>query len=162
MHAKYGAGHQTQRQLASERLNLYRAKLAKSHRRRTEVSARAAILRAIHGKRAHIKSDFAKIANRRAGAGLRRAQNLQYLRQSGIRPVGVRYMTYTSRARITIRKPTGVIKHFRAEISPGGYYKRSAWGSSRQHHFKKTVMRRQKRFREVKRWRHRGNRYTAR
>jgi len=164
MHAKYGVGHQTGAQLMAERRNLQKARLGRAHsyRKRGNRTIRSLLIKQVLGKRLRSSNRLIQAEHRRGQANLVRAQHLHYLQVSGKHPIGVRYIHGRKNPKQIIRKPTGMPKKFRSEIAPGGYLKRTKWGSARQHHYKSHMVQRHKRFREVKKWRHRGNKYTAR
>jgi hypothetical protein len=148
MHKKYPSGSQTARQLAAERANLKAARLARGQSRSTGSAS-------YHAMRVTTMKS-------RGTMGAQRAYKMQDIMRFKKRPLGVRYLKY--KAKTPLRKPriTGIKKKFIARKSSARYLGGSAWGASRTHKFRKRLVSRQHRFKQIKRWKHHGNRYTPR
>jgi hypothetical protein len=148
LHKKYPSGQQSSAQLAAERANLQRARMAKGQFRHTT----AALYRGL--RKSSLKS--------RESAASVRLFNMRDIAPSRARALGVRYMRYKARA--TPPKPTirGIPKRFVAHVGPGHYMGRTRWGSARTHRFRARLFKRSRRARQVKRWKNRGHRYTPR
>ena len=148
LHKKYPTGSQTAAQLAAERANLQKARLARGQSRHTKSAT-------YHGLRtSSMKS--------RGTSGVIKMYNMRDIALLKHRTLGVRYMGYKKMARQKKPSITGKFHKFRSEVSPGRYYGRTAWGAARKHGFKKRLYKRAHRFKGVKRWKQHGNRYTPR
>jgi hypothetical protein len=77
-------------------------------------------------------------------------------------PLGVRYMRYKSTAYPRKVPLTGVNKKFVSRMSSSRYMGRTSWVGAKEHHFKKRLTKRQHRFKQIKKWRLRGKRFTPR
>jgi hypothetical protein len=148
MHKKYPSHSQTPSQLASERANLQKARMARGQFRHTK----SAQFRGI--RKSTLKS--------RESSAASRLFNMRDLSPLRARALGVRYMRYRSKARIPKPMIRGVPRKFRKNISPSSYMGRTHWGASRKHTMRKRLFKRSFRSKQIKRWRYRGHRYTPR
>ena len=149
LHKKYPAGSQSAAQLAAERANLALARAKKGEVRHTGSTP---------------YKGFVKSSQKsRATAAVVKMYNMREIQLQKQRTVGVRYMSYHKK--VHLKKPTitGKNKKFIGEISPGHFYKRTAWGkATHSSGFKKRLTKRAHRFKGVKKWRRHGHTYTAR
>lgn len=148
LHRKYKSGSQTAAQLAAERANLAKARLARGQMRHTKSAT-------YHGLR---KSTMKS----RGTSAVTRIYNMRDINFIKNRTIGVRYMTFHQKVRLKKPTITGKYKKFRAEISPGRYYGRTGWGSARKPSFKKRLTKRAHRFHGVKKWKRHGRTFTPR
>jgi hypothetical protein len=148
MHKRYPAGQQTAAQLVAERANLKKARAARGLMHHTN-SAR------YHGLRRSTEKS-------RAGAASARSYYMRDIRLNKPKPLGARYLSYKSKVRFKRPRITGIPKHFIHRVGPGGYMRRTSWGASRSHSFRKRLTKRSRRFRQQSRWKQRGKRFTPR
>jgi hypothetical protein len=148
MHKRYPAGQQTAAQLKAQRENLKKARAARGLVHHTNSTR-------YHGLRRSSAKSRASSASARMYYG-------RDLRLNKPRPLGSRYMTFRSTVRFKRPRINGINKRFRSRVSPGGYYKRTGWGASRGHGFRKRLVKRSRRFRQQSHWKQRGKRYTPR
>lgn len=148
MHKKYPTGSQTASQLRAERSNLIKARLARGQARNTG-SARYHALR---------------ISNMRSRgtAGAERVYRMRDINNFKKRPLGSRIVRYRSTASLKKPRITGISKKFVGRLSSGRYLGRTQWGSARTHKFRKHLIVRQHRFKQIKKWKQRGKRFTPR
>ena len=143
----------TAAQLAADRSNLAKARAAKGQR----------------GKHRHFRllgyPQTIVHKHKPIAIGAARARSVtrnDYLRPFGKRVLGTRLISYRRKVKLTVRRPTGVVKKFQREIAPGSYYKRTGWCAARKHRMKKNVHSRRPRFQRLGKWRMRRKRYTPR
>jgi hypothetical protein len=148
LHKKYPTGSQTPSQLAAERANLQKARMARGQFRHTK----SAWYRGI--RKSTLKS--------RESAAAVRVFNLRDIQQMRARALGVRYMRYKSKAKIPKPMIRGIPKKFVKNVGPAAYMGRTRWSASRKHKMRKRLFKREHRFHGVKRWKYRGKRFTPR
>jgi len=148
MHAKHPSGQQTAAQLAAERANLTKARMARGEFRRTKSATYHAFAKST------MKSRGDAARNR-----LYRMSEIASIKQHAR---GVRWIGYHKK--VTLKKPSvsGKFKKFRGELAPGRFYERTAWGKATRPAFKKRSKIRSKRFTHVKHWKRHGRFYTPR
>lgn len=139
MHAKYGAGHLTQRMLLADKRNLRRGRMMKGHARSR-----------LH--RVSLKT--------RGNAAAKKAGSVTLVRSRA--PLGIRKVTFRQTAKLTVRQPTGRFKKFSKRISPAAYGERTSWRRARSHHIKKVLRPRKVRKKHLSHFRYRGGRITPR
>jgi len=148
MHAKHPSGMQTAAQLAAERANLAKARMARGQFRHTT----AATFHSLHKSTVKSRGDAAR-------ARLYRMTEIASVKNH-VR--GSRWLAYHKRA--TIKKPSisGKFRKFRGSISPGRYGQRTSWGTSTKPRHTQRLRIRSKRFTHVKHWKNHGKRFTPR
>jgi len=148
MHSKHPAGSQTAAQLAAERANLAKARMAKGNFRHTSSATYHALTKST------IKS--------RGDAARNRLYRMTYIASIKPHVRGSRWLAYHKK--VTLKKPSisGKFKKFRGEISPGRFNQRTAWGTATRPRYQKRLRIRAKRFTHVKHWKHHGRYYTPR
>ena len=185
------AGRQTSKQLASERANLVLARAAQTSPHRTQSASQLAAERANLTKArmaealAHPagKQTVSQLAAERANLAKARAREKAlgigwYAHRkhkshkshkhgrrgthAALRPLGTHRISFNGAYKLTIKMPTGVNHKFVQRIAPTGYMTRTAWHSSRTHHFQKRLHVRRKRVMGVKHWHPRKGRLTPR
>ena len=139
MHAKYGAGHLTQRMLLADKRNLRRGRMMKGHAR----------------SRLHRASPKA-----RGNAAARRAGTIGSIRAKA--PLGDRKIAFRQTVKLSVRPPTGKFKKFSKRISPAAYGERTGWRRARSHHIKKVLRPRKVRKKHLSHFRYKGGRITPR
>lgn len=148
LHKKYPAGNQTPAQLAAERANLSKARLARGQSRHTL---------------SHPYQGFRPSTPKTRGTlGARRAQT-QYILSPYFhtRPFGVRYLMYKKTIKLSISF-TGRNMAFRPRVGTERYMSRTKWGVSSTHKFKRRLTHRQKRSKQLLHWRATRHRVTPR
>jgi hypothetical protein len=148
VHKKYPSGSQTPDQLAAERANLAKARMARGLFR--------------HTKAARYRGLAKSTLKTRESSISAREYNRFYLNPSKARALGVRYMRYRAKARLPLPKVRGIPRRFQANLSPGIYMGRTHWGTSRKHRMRKRLYKRSFRSKQIKHWKYRGHRYTPR
>ena len=148
MHKRYPAGSQTAAQLAAERANLAKARAARGLIRHTNSTR-------YHGLRSSSIRTRGSMASSRVFL-------MRDIRLVKPRPLGARYLSYKQKVRFRRPRLTGINRRFVKRVAPGGYLRRTGWGVSRSHGFKKRLTKRSRRFRQQSRWKQRGKRYTPR
>jgi hypothetical protein len=139
MHAKYGAGHLTQKMLLADRANLRKGRMMKKH----------------SGARLHRISPKS-----RGTAAARQAGSIVHLRSKA--PLGTRRVAFRQTVILKVRQPTGRFRKFNKRISPAAYGERTGWRRARSHHFKKVLKPRKIRKKHLSHFRYRGGRITPR
>lgn len=148
MHKKHPAGSQTAAQLAAERANLAKARMARGIFRHTKSAT-------YHGMaKSTVKSRGDAARNR-----LYRMSEIAGIKQHAL---GNKWLAYHKKT--TIKKPSisGTFKKVPGEISPGRFNQRTSWGKATRHKTKARLRTRSKRFTQVKRWKRHGKFYTPR
>ena len=172
------AGAQTTKQLAAERANLVLARAAQATKGRTQSPAMLAAERtnlvkarsAAHAKHPRGHQTPKQLASERANLAKARLKrhNSHHGRRGGGRgahnyaPLGTHKISFNGSYKLTIRMPTGVNHKFVQRLAPTGYMTRTAWHSSRTHHFQKRLHMRRHRVPGVKHWHRRRGRLTPR
>ena len=148
MHKKYPSGSQTPSQLAAERANLFAARMRRGQFR--------------HTKAARYRGLKVSTLKSRESAAAARLFNMRDITALRLKPLGSKIVRYKKLAKMPKPMIRGIPKKFIKSVSPAHYLGRTHWGSSKKHKFKKRLMRRAKRTKQVKRWKYRGHRYTPR
>ncbi len=148
MHRKYKAGSQTFAQLAAERANLQKARMAKGQGRHTSAH--------------RVPTWHHSTAKTRASAAADRAYKEMYLSPGTHHPLASKYMHYSQKMHPV--KPrlsrTGRPKRFLADVGATRYLARSSWGKAlKPISFRKVIKQRKSRLVHIKGWRRRRNVY---